>query len=164
MAKKNLTITLYTSEIIYDVQNKTFLTGRSRNIGTNHEEVANMQANEDEENESQILRSIGSAFAYLKTRLSEYIEETATTASNVLHSKDENFTLALVLPSNVNQATSETISSAAHQYIVNLAMGDWFTITNKADASDYIAKAESNLQELREAINKRVRPVRQSIG
>lgn len=163
MAKKNLTVTLYTSEILYDVMNKTYLTGRSRFIGTNNEEVANMQANEDEENESQLLRSIGNAFAYLKTRLSEYIEETATTASNILLTKDENLTIALVLPSNVNQATSDTVSSAAHQYIVNLAMADWFTITNKADAADYAAKAEANLQELREAINKRVRPVRTTI-
>ena len=122
-----------------------------------------MQANEDEENESQLLRSIGNAFAYLKTRLSEYIEESATTASNVLIDKSKNLTLTLVLPSNVNQATSDTISSSAHQYITNLAMTDWFTITNKPDAADYAAKAEVNLQELREAINKRVRPIRATI-
>lgn len=163
MAKKNITVTLYTSEILYDVMNKTYLTGRSRFIGTNNEEVANMQANEDEENENQLLRSIGNAFSYLKTRLSEYIEETATTVSNNLLTKDKNLIITLVLPSNVNQATSETVSSAAHQYIVNLAMADWFTITNKADAADYAAKAEVNLQELREAINKRVRPVRTTI-
>jgi hypothetical protein len=163
MAKKNLTVTLYTSEILYDVMNKTYLTGRSRFIGTNNEEVANMQANEDEENENQLLRSIGNAFSYLKTRLSEYIEETATTVTNNLLTKDKNLTITLVLPSNVNQATSDTVSSAAHQYIVNLAMADWFTITNKADAADYAAKAEANLQELREAINKRVRPVRTTI-
>jgi hypothetical protein len=163
MAKKNLTVTLYTSELLYDVLNKTYLTGRSRFIGTNNEEVANMQANEDEENENQLLRSIGNAFSYLKTRLSEYIEETATTVTNNLLTKDKNLTITLVLPSNVNQATSDTVSSAAHQYIVNLAMVDWFTITNKADAADYAAKAEVNLQELREAINKRVRPVRTTI-
>jgi hypothetical protein len=163
MAKKNLTVTLYTSELLYDVMNKTYLTGRSRFIGTNNEEVAYMQANEDEENENQLLRSIGNAFSYLKTRLSEYIEETATTVTNNLLTKDKNLTITLVLPSNVNQATSDTVSSAAHQYIVNLAMADWFTITNKADAADYAAKAEANLQELREAINKRVRPVRTTI-
>ena len=30
MAKKTIAITLYISELIYDVQNKTYLTGRSR--------------------------------------------------------------------------------------------------------------------------------------
>ena len=56
MAKKTIAITLYMSELIYDVQNKTYLTGRSRTNGTNHEEVANMQANDDDENANQILR------------------------------------------------------------------------------------------------------------
>lgn len=47
MAKKTITLTLYVSELVYDIQNKTYLTGRSRRTGTNHEEVANMQANDD---------------------------------------------------------------------------------------------------------------------
>ena len=63
MAKKTITITEYMSELLYDIQNKTYLTGRSRQTGANHEEVANMQANDDDENANQIIRSIGNAFA-----------------------------------------------------------------------------------------------------
>ena len=164
MAKKTLTVTLYLSELLYDVQNKTYLTGRSRQTGNNHEEVAHMQANEDEENENQILRSLGNAFANLKTKLSEYIEESGTTATNKLLSKNGTIQLALVMPSNFNQATSETISAALHQYLVNTAIGDWFTITNKNDAPDYVTLAAANLEELREAVNKRVRPTRTTVA
>ncbi|MBE6199059.1 MAG: hypothetical protein E7138_02020 [Rikenellaceae bacterium] len=164
MAKKTLTVTLYLSELLYDVQNKTYLTGRSRQTGNNHEEVAHMQANEDEENENQILRSLGNAFANLKTKLSEYIEESGTTATNKLLSKNGTIQLALVMPSNFNQATSETISAALHQYLVNTAIGDWFTITNKNDATDYVTLAAANLEELREAVNKRVRPTRTTVA
>lgn len=164
MAKKTLTVTLYLSELLYDVQNKTYLTGRSRQTGNNHEEVAHMQANEDEENENQILRSLGNAFANLKTKLSEYIEESGTTATNKLLSKNGTIQLALVMPCNFNQATSETISAALHQYLVNTAIGDWFTITNKNDATDYVTLAAANLEELREAVNKRVRPTRTTVA
>ena len=164
MAKKTISVTLYTSELIYDVQNKTYLTGRSRQTGNNHEEVAHMQANEDEENENQILRSLGNAFANLKTKLSEYIEESATTATNKLLTKNTNLTLALIMPSNFNQATNDTISAALHQYLVNSAIGDWFTITNKNDATDYVTLAAANLEELREAVNKRVRPTRTTVA
>ena len=164
MAKKTLTVTLYLSELLYDVQNKTYLTGRSRQTGNNHEEVAHMQANEDEENENQILRSLGNAFANLKTKLSEYIEESGTTATNKLLSKNGTIQLALVMPSNFNQATSETISAALHQYLVNTAIGNWFTITNKNDATDYVTLAAANLEELREAVNKRVRPTRTTVA
>jgi hypothetical protein len=67
------------------------------------------------------------------------------------------------MPSNFNQATNDTISTALHQYMVNLAIADWFTITNKADAADYVSMAAANLQQIREAINKRVRPTRTEI-
>lgn len=163
MAKKTITIMAYMSELIYDVQNKTFLTGRSRSTGTNHEEVANMQANDDDENSNQIARSIGNAFAVLKTKLSEYIEETATTATNKLISTTTNLQITLKMPSNFNQVTSETIGAAIHQYLVNSAIGDWFTITNKNDATDYVTLAAANLEEIREAINKRTRPTRTTV-
>jgi hypothetical protein len=163
MAKKNIQVTLYMSELIYDVQNKTYLTGRSRSNGTNHEEVANMQANDDDENANQIVRSIGNAFANLKTKLSEYIVETGTAASNKLLTITSNLTLTLVMPSNFNQATNDTIASALHQYLVNSAIGDWFTITDKNDASDYVTLAAANLDQIREAVNKRNRPQRATV-
>ena len=163
MAKKTISITLYMSELIYDVQNKTYLTGRSRNTGDNHEQVANMQANEDEENQNQVVRSIGNAYANLKTKLSEYIEDSGSTANNILLSASDNLQINLVMPSNFNPATNNTIGAALHQYIVNSAIGEWFTITNKADAADYLALAASNRAEIREAINKRVRPTRSNV-
>lgn len=160
MARKSITITLYMSELIYDVQNKTYLTGRSRDNGNNHEEVANMQANDDDENANQVLRSLGNAFGTLKTKLSEYLVEAGTTANDALISSSTNLTVALTMPSNFNQATNDTITTALHQYMVNMAVADWFIITNKADATDYVNKAVANLQQVRESINKRVRPTR----
>ena len=163
MAKKQISITLYMSELIYDVQNKTYLTGRSRQTGTNHEEVANMQAHDDDENANQIMRSIGNAFANLKTKLSEYIEETGTSANDKQISSTGNLTVTLNMPPNYNNASNDTLSTALHQYLVNSAIGDWFTITNKNDASDYITLAAANLEQLREALNKRVRPTRTNV-
>lgn len=163
MAKKTLTITLYMSELIYDVQNKTYLTGRSRKKGDNDEEVAHMQANDDDENANQVIRSIGNAFSILRTKLSEYIEEEGTTADDKQLSSTSNLTVALKMPSNYNEGTRDTISAVMHQYIVNSAIGDWFVITNKADANDYITLASANIDQLREAINKRVRPKRTEV-
>ena len=163
MAQKIISITLYMSELIYDVQNKTYLTGRSRQTGTNHEEVANMQANDDDENANQIMRSIGNAFANLKTKLSEYINESGTSTNDKLISSTDNLTVSLNMPPNYNNASNDTISTALHQYLVNSAIGDWFTITNKNDASDYITLAAANLEQLREAVNKRMRPTRTNV-
>lgn len=162
MAKKTITITLYMSEMIYDVQNKTYLTGKSRDNGNNHEEVANMQNNDDDEHKNQVLRSLGNAFGTLKTKLSEFFEENGTTSTNKLL-PETNITISLKMPSNYNQSTVDTISSALHQYMVNSAISDWFNITNKNDASEYLAQSTANLEQVREAINKRVRPVRTNV-
>lgn len=160
MARKNITITLHKSELLYDVQNLTYLTGRSRADGKNHEEVANMQANDDEENQNQILRSIGNAFSELKTKLSEYLSSTETKGDNILTDATGKFSVSLSMPGNYQQSTVETIAAAAHQYIKNSAVADWFTIVNKADAADYFKLAGANLEQIREALNKRVRPTR----
>lgn len=207
-------MTLYISELVYDIQNKTYLTGQSRRTGTNHEEVANMQANDDEENASQVLRSIQNAFGTLKTKLAEWLGEDGTSATDRLISGETeyysgtlengvvgwkkldgydgekcagvvskvselpasgitgsgtvyavvpNLTLTLVMPSNYNNSTRETVNAALHQYIVNTAVGDWFTITDKADAADYYTLAAANIETIREAANKRLRPVRHDV-
>lgn len=165
MAKKNLTVTLHMSELIYDVQNKTYLTGRSRSDGTNMEFVSHMQANHDDENANQIVRSIGNAFSTLKNKLSEYIDESyaSGSVSNALISSSDNLVLSLSMPSNYNRATADTIGAAMHQYLVNVALSDWFTITNKTDAAEYAALSQVNLNEIRDAINKRVRPTRTEV-
>jgi len=164
MAKKTITITEHISELIYDIQNKTYLTGKSRADGNNHEAVANMQANNDDEDSNQILRSIGNAFSILKTKLADFIEETGTSASNILISGEGKLLLQILMPSNFNQAVNDTIATGVHQYLVNTAIGDWFAITNKNDAADYIKEAELNLGTIREAVNKRVRPIRTNVN
>lgn len=160
MARKTETITLYISEILYDLENRTFLTGRSRQTGDNHEQVANMQASEDDENRNQLLRSISNAYGLLRTKLSEFIIDSSTTDNNRLITSTDNFTITLTMPSNYNQATLKTITSECNDYIENVAIMDWFQITNKGDAADYAGKSAVNIQNLREALNKRVRPQR----
>lgn len=159
---KTIDIKLNISEIVYDVQNKTYLTGKSRQEGDNHEQVANMQANDDEENANQVLRSISMAFANLKMKLGEYLNLEYTTADNNLITMNASLDLSLFMPSNYNTSTVDTVAAAAHQYLVSMAVNDWFTITDKKDAAEYAALAELSLKIISEAVSKRTRPVRKS--
>jgi len=160
MARKSLAITLKISELLYEVRNKTWLTGQSRQNGQNFEEVANMQNNEDEEHVNQILRSFGNAFNQLKVRLSEYINAADTTANDIQITSNTDLTVTLSLPSNYNQATATAIATAMHQYLINTAIAEWFQITNKTDSADYLTLAAANITQIREAVSKRSRPTR----
>ena len=162
MAKKNVIITLYMSELIYDVQNKTYLKGRSK-TELDAAKVAYMQANNDDENLNQLLRSIGDAYGSLKSELSEYINEQASSGNNILPGQD-NIVVTLTLPNNFNEAAVEVISTGLHKYIVNTAIADWFDLTSPDDSERYAKLAVANMQEVHDGINKRLRPVRPTVN
>ena len=50
--KKILTVTQQVKELVYDIQNKAYLTGQAREAEgkKNYEAASNMQASDDEEN------------------------------------------------------------------------------------------------------------------
>lgn len=160
MAKKELTIKLVKSELIYEVQNKTYLTGRSRETGENYEQVANMQMNDDEEHKNQILRSLGDSFRELKTKLSNYLVETTVNSTDIQETEAKDFELALKMPSNFNQSVADSISVACHKYLINTAICDWFTITKPDEAKSYADLASIALRSIRESANKRATPTR----
>lgn len=235
MAKTNLTIKMKVSELVYDIQNRTDLTGQARYNGQNDEFVAKLRMNDDDENANQALRSITTAYGRLKTKLSEYIsvndsyiradggyqavssedagwvsehdlngDGVADSADLVYAGKIGDLTgdgvynradyeaklkglvtkvndlgvvggstvsaatlasadylcLFLTLPSNYNHAADDDVAQAVHNYIVNYAIFDWFRIVDKEDAKDYLDLSEANILQIREAINKRIRPTR----
>ncbi|MCM1491386.1 MAG: hypothetical protein NC095_11280 [Muribaculum sp.] len=155
-----LTITIDIKELIYDIQNKTYLTGRSRSDGKNYRQVALMQANNDDENYNQIMRSIGNAFARVKTELSEVMSTKTANSNNQLELNNDTKVLSLVMPSNFNSAATDAITAAIHQFIVTSATSEWFMITNKTDTEDYSRLAQESLELLRESLCKRSRPSR----
>lgn len=158
----SITLKLNLSEIVYDIQNKTFLTGRSSTKNENPAHIANMQANDDEENEAQILRSVTSAFMILRNRLSEYLTVSEISATNDSVAKEDDLTLLLSMPSNYNRTVTRTLAEMAHQFIVAYAIADWFSITAKGETADYSANASEALKALEEALCKRSRPLRSS--
>lgn len=158
--KQTINIQLKLSEIIYDIQNKTFLTGRSQEESENPGHIANMQANDDEENASQILRSITTAYAVLRNRLEEFMETGENSTVNDPVGTSENIRLTLYMPSNFNMAVTRSIGDAAHSFIVAKALADWFAITAKGSTIDYNIVARESLKILEEALSKRSRLVR----
>ena len=68
--KKTLTVTQQVKELVYDIQNKAYLTGQAREAEgkKNYEAASNMQVSDDEENSYQIRRSLESIFQKTKVQ------------------------------------------------------------------------------------------------
>ena len=163
MAKKTITITLNRNELLYDIENKAYLTGRSREDGSNHAAVSKMQAGDAEEDRNQMCRCIGNAIATLRNHLAEWIGDANNyMAGDTLETTALAYSIVLNMPMNYNTSVHSAIASAMHQYIVNSALAEWFSMTSKEDAADYYTLAAANLQQLKEASFKRLRPTRPS--
>lgn len=164
-SKKTITVTLEVKEIIFDVMNKTHLTGMSRKAEDpkNYEATAYMQASEDEESSYQLRRSVNDAFTELKVELGEYLKEDGSTSNNLIKKEVDNdgqLTLAFLLPSNFNNSACDSLGGGLHEYIVDKAIFDWFVITNKTDAETYNTLANAALERTKKALYKRERPTR----
>ncbi len=163
--KKSLTVELQVKEMMYDITNKAYLTGRAREAekAKDYEAASNMQASEDEEDSTQLRRSMATHFTSLKSLLGEYLDEDKSTSDNLINEEIDNdgvLSLKFKLPSNYNNASADSLGKGIHSYIVCLTLADWFTITNKADAKDYIDLAAVSLENVKRALYKRSRPIR----
>lgn len=165
--KKSLIVTEEVKELIYDIQNKAYLTGRSREADSSksYKAASNMQASDDEEDGYQIRRSLANAFSSLKSRLGEYLSEYMSTSDNILYDEIENegqLVLCFELPSNFNSASADSLGHGIHAYMVSMALSEWFAITNREDAGVYVSQAEMSLENVQRALYKRSRPERPS--
>ncbi len=158
--KKNVTATIDIKELLYDIMNETYLRGRTIQNGENHKEVASMYASEDDENLDKLLRSIKKGFAEVKTELAEYLDEDGTTTDNSRYDGESDLELSLTMPSNFNEAATTGVGEAIHDYLKNTAIAEWYMVTNKADAEQYVALAQKSLVSIQQAVSKRSRPKR----
>ena len=163
-SKKTLTVIQEVKELIYDIQNKAYLTGQAREAGgMGYQAASNMQASDDDENSYQVRRSLANAFSSLKSLLGEYLNEDKTTSDNLVNKEIDNdgqLSLEFLLPSNYNNASADSLGNGIHAYLVDMALGDWFTITNKEDAQTYISHSAVSLETVKRALYKRSRPER----
>ncbi len=153
-------VTIKMSWLLYDIMNETFLRGRTIQNRDNYKEVASMFASEDEENREKILRSIKKGFAEVKTDLAEYLDEDGTTTDNSHFDGKSNLELSLKMPSNFNKAATAGVGEAVHDYLKNTSIAEWYLVTNKADAEQYVVLAQKSLESIRQAVSKRARPKR----
>lgn len=167
MAEKKQTITVYqdVQHILYDVRNKAYITGNSRQASgaANYEAGSKMQASEDTEEDDQLKRSLTTYFTGLKSKLGEYLDETTTTTNNLITQiiEDEGvLQLAFRLPTNYNNASADALGAGIHAYLVDMVLADWFTITNPNDVKSYIDHAAIQLEDVKAALYKRSRPTR----
>ena len=162
-----INITLYQSELLYDVRMKLSKIAGTFIAKKDFEQASNIQ-DTDGEDENVLLRSIDNAFNSIVNNLSKYIDVDKSfynkDSNNALNksvndaSNNKVYQYALQMPSNYNQNTKTTISAASHSYIVNVVLFDWLEHTDRGEAKDYFELAKNDMNTLISAVFKRNKP------
>ncbi|MFA6911441.1 MAG: hypothetical protein WCQ59_10000 [Candidatus Cloacimonadaceae bacterium] len=146
---KTITITIAKDELLYDIENTSYLVGNNRSTGDNFEQVSNIQNSGEGEDRNFILRSIENAFNEVKRNLSRYIDETKIEANNDLMEATGDFVLTLKVVDMFNEASTDTLKSAAHEFIVSSALMDWFANVKPDEMAIYQnRRVEANVSML----------------
>lgn len=157
---KDVTITLKKDEILYDIENTTYLVGNSRSTGENFEQVSNMQNSGEGEDRNFVLRSIETAYAEVKRILSRYINEDMAAANNDLMLATGDFVLSLNVVDVFNESATESLKGAAHEYIIASALMDWFANVKPDEMTIYQTRKQEASVNLLASLYRKKAPLR----
>ena len=156
----SIAITLLKAQLFYDIENITYTVGINRNTGDNFEQVSNIQNNGEGGDRDMMLRSIETGFNEIKRNVNRFVSEATTASTNTFTSGTDSFVLTLAMPANFNQASVDSIKSAAHEYIVDHALIDWFTAVKPDEVKIYAEKKAAANLNLLSALYRKKAPTR----
>ena len=157
---KAITITLKKSELLYDIENASYIVGNSRSNGANFEQVSNIQNSGEGEDRNFILRSLETAYGEVKRNLSRYIDETMSAINNELMEETGDFVIALQVVDVFNEASTESLKSAAHEYLVASALADWFSNVKPDEIAIYQGRKQNAAISLLSSLYRKKAPSR----
>lgn len=164
MAKREVTIALKPQEMLYEIQNKTYLVGRGKD---DVKRQAYSQETDDSESLNHAKRCLDHALSRVKKVIGEFSSVGAVVADDVLMGEDglsRTVTLVLMLPTNYNDAATEDLAQSMHRYVVMTAVSEWFNDVSPEDAKRYAAAAADSLAAVKRALLERKRPERRPHG
>lgn len=163
MAKNEVKITIHLSEVIYDIQNKTYISGEvAGGNGESAEKVSMQQVDSEEWSNNQIIRSIGNAFSRIQSSISEYWGMSSADETNVqMQSGARGLVIKLSMPMNYNATTLRDVTQAIHQTLVYQAIYDWYMLVSPSGADVWKEMADEQIGRVRLLLSRRLRPSRQ---
>ncbi|WP_321331873.1 hypothetical protein [uncultured Bacteroides sp.] len=158
-----ITITLNREAILYDIGNIAYITGDLM-----HSDVKDQSGVQDVNNEGNIdkvTRILNKSFNELVYGLTAFTKKDYT-EDIVL---DDNFSvpgeyvLELSTSLTFSSTNAKAVMTAAHEYMVDMVLFEWFTITKKDEFELYKMKADEELLKMKRYLNSRTKAVRRPL-
>ena len=164
MAKTDVYITIKLGELRYELELKTYLSGRTGLDGEGYAEASDAMMSGDSEERDTLLRCLGDALSRVKHVLGEHMDEGSHRGNDLLPVESDEVTLHLSLPSNYDSNATDDLASSLHRYIVDSTLAEWYTLTRPDESKVWSSKSRDDLLSLHDAIYRRRRPTRRVPG
>lgn len=153
------------SEIIYDVENCSFVEGDIMKADDDHARHQVFDIGQ-EGNINRVTRVLNLAHAECIEMLYPYtkeeIPEDQEALNDILASPDE-YSVTLTLPEGFSLSTVKLLSNLIHEYLVCRVLADWMSITNPASQANWEEKLERVRTRIQTCLMSRTGKVRRKL-
>lgn len=163
--RKLVEITLYRNSLIYDISNAAYIVADStpelddkvRSAITDICESGNVD---------RITRIMNMGYNELLNRLYAYTKERVLEENKVddLFPEPEKYIIRMMVPEDFSKTTVSALGEYLHEYIVDIALADWLSITKKDEVATWQEKADVVMGKIRSMINDRVGAIRRKVS
>lgn len=162
---RQVDITLYRNSLLYDISNIAYIVGDS--IPDLDDKVRSAITDICEEgNIDRITRIMNRAYNDLLNLLYAYTKERVLEENRVdnLFSEPVEYKIRMMVPEDFSKTTVSALSECLHEYIVNIVIADWLSITKKDEMSTWQEKADIVLGRAKNIINDRVGAIKRKLS
>lgn len=161
--KRAATITLYRSQILYDIEQYAHIEGLVMQVQNEHDRSMVMDATE-EGNIDRVNRVLNLAYCELVEMMFPFTKEACDEEElrNDEIVEPSVYVLSLSLPSLFSKTTVNHIAALAHEYMVCRVLSDWFNITKNVAWESWQLRLADVSSQIRTRLNARRGAIRRT--
>lgn len=159
---KNIKITLHKEEMMSDIVSTAHITGRRLSAPGVEEKAADIQTPEDGPDKYIVARAMSTGLSNIRVKCARYLASGRLSDNDSLEDIKGDYVLELNMPDRWNFAATAKLTSVMHNHVVDYCIYSIFEKTNPQEASNYMAKANTEIEEIKGILELRTAPVRRS--
>lgn len=163
--RKQIDITLYRNSLLYDISNIAYIVADS--APDLDEKIRSVITDICEEgNVDRVTRIMNRAYNDLLNRLYAYTKERVLEESKIndLFSEPLEYKIQMMVPEDFSKTTVSALGEYFHEYIVDVVLVEWLSITKKDEVGIWQEKADAVLGRARSMINDRVGAIKRKLS
>lgn len=163
--RKQIEIILYRKSLLYDISNIAYIVAdsapdldeKTRSVITDICEEGNVD---------RVTRIMNRAYNDLLNRLYAYTKERVLEENKIndLFSEPLEYKIQMMVPEDFSKTTVSALSEYLHEYIVDVVLVEWLSITKKDEVGIWQEKADAVLGRARSMINDRVGAIKRKLS